>query len=152
KWRAKPANPAHSRNWFDTLSALQRWSAKADRTGRARPKDGESKMPSYRKNEARDWAWRDLKGCANVIIPSYTADLKGLNERGIRHDVRQCLTHGFTSTLLVSETALSLEEYGQFFEYANDESKGRLKLILHASFNNLEENIAAAKIAEANGC
>jgi 4-hydroxy-tetrahydrodipicolinate synthase len=109
-------------------------------------------MPSYRKNEARDWAWQHLKGCANVIIPSYTADLKGLNERGIRHDVRKCLEHGFAGTLLVSETAVTLDEYGQFFQWANDESKGRLKLILHASFNNLEENIEAAKIAEANGC
>ena len=109
-------------------------------------------MPSYRKNEARHWAWQHLKGCANVIIPSYTADLKGLNERGIRHDVRQCLAHGFTGTLLVSETALTLPEYAQFFEWSNDESKGRLKLILHAAFNTLEENIEAAKIAEANGC
>ena len=108
-------------------------------------------MPSYRKNEARDWAWQHLKGCANVIIPSYTADLKGLNERGIRHDVRKSLEHGFAGTLLVSETALTLPEYGQFFEWSNDESKGRLKLVLHASFNTLEENIEAAKIAEANG-
>src|SRR6185312_5260194 len=108
-------------------------------------------MPSYRKTEARDWAWQHLKGCANVIIPSYTADLKGLNERGIRHDARKSLEHGFAGTLLVSETALSLAEYGQFFEWSNDESKGRLKLVLHASFNTLEENIEAAKIAEANG-
>jgi 4-hydroxy-tetrahydrodipicolinate synthase len=108
-------------------------------------------MPSYRKNEAREWAWQHLKGCANVIIPSYTADLKGLNEGGIRHDVRKCLEHGFSGTLLVSETAATLAEYEQFFAWANDESKGRLKLILHASFNTLDENIAAAKIAESNG-
>ena len=107
---------------------------------------------TYTKKTARDWAWQDLKGCANVIIPSYTADLKGINEKGVRHDVRKSLEHGFSSTLLVSETSLTLQEYGQFFEWANDESKGRLKLILHASFNNLEENIQAAKIAEANGC
>src|SRR5580704_12941005 len=109
-------------------------------------------MPSYRKNEARGWAWQHLKGCANVVIPSYTGDLKGLNETGIRHDVRLSIAHGFASTLLVSETALTLQEYGQFFEIANDESKGRLKLILHADFNTLEENIEAAKIASANGC
>ena len=65
--------------------------------------------------------------------------------------MRKSLEHGFAGTLLVSETALSLAEYGQFFEWSNDESKGRLKLVLHASFNTLEENIEAAKIAEANG-
>ena len=86
-------------------------------------------MPSYRKNEARDWAWQHLKGCANVIIPSYTADLKGLNERGVRHDVRKSLEHGFAGTLLVSETALTLPEYAatrvaaNVGSYARDEAQ-----------------------------
>jgi 4-hydroxy-tetrahydrodipicolinate synthase len=108
-------------------------------------------MASYKKHEAREWAREHLRGCANVIIPSYTRDLKALNEQGIRHDVRRCLELGFTGTLLVSEVAITLDEYRQFFEWANDESKGRLKLILHASFNTLEENIEAAQIAERNG-
>jgi 4-hydroxy-tetrahydrodipicolinate synthase len=108
-------------------------------------------MASYKKNEARDWARADLRGIANVVIPSYTADLKGLNEKGIRHDIRLEIEYGFAGTLLVSETAITLDEYGQFFEWANDESRGRLKLIHHASFNTLDENIKAAQIAEANG-
>ena len=108
-------------------------------------------MPSYKKNEARDWARADLRGVANVVIPSYTADLKGLNEKGIRHDIRLEIEYGFAGTLLVSETAITLDEYRQFFEWAHDESRGRLKLIHHASFNTLEENIEAAQIAEANG-
>jgi 4-hydroxy-tetrahydrodipicolinate synthase len=108
-------------------------------------------MASYRKKEAREWAREHLRGVANVIIPSYSADLKGLNEAGIRHDVRKELEYGFAGTLLVSEVAITLDEYRQFFEIANDESKGRLKLIHHASFNTLEENIEAARIAEKNG-
>lgn len=108
-------------------------------------------MASYRKKEAREWARENLHGCANVIIPSYTGNLKGLNEKGIRHDVRKCLEYGFAASLLVSETAITLDEYRQFFEWANDESRGRLKLILHASFNTFEEMVDAAKIAEANG-
>jgi 4-hydroxy-tetrahydrodipicolinate synthase len=108
-------------------------------------------MASYRKKEARDWAKDHLRGVANVIIPSYTADLKGLNEAGIRHDVRKELEYGFAGTLLVSEVAITLDEYRQFFEIANDESKGRLKLIHHASFNTFEENIEAVRHAERNG-
>jgi 4-hydroxy-tetrahydrodipicolinate synthase len=108
-------------------------------------------MPSYRKSEAREWAKEKLRGVANVVIPSYTRDLKRLNEKGIRHDIRLEIEYGFAGTLLVSEVAITLDEYRQFFEWANDESKGRLKLIHHASFNTLEENIEAAKIAEANG-
>ena len=108
-------------------------------------------MASYRKKEAREWAREHLRGVANVVIPSYTHDLKGLNENGIRHDIRLEIEYGFGGTLLVSETAITLDEYRQFFEWANDESRGRLKLIHHASFNTLEENVEAARIAEANG-
>ena len=46
-------------------------------------------MASYRKNEAREWASEKLRGVANVVIPSYTNDLKALNEAGIRHDIRK---------------------------------------------------------------
>ena len=108
-------------------------------------------MASYKKNEAREWAREKLRGVANVVIPSYTNDLKGLNEAGIRHDIRKEIELGFGGTLLVSEVAITLEEYGQFFEWSHDEAKGKLQLIHHAMFNTLEENIEAAQIAEANG-
>ena len=51
----------------------------------------------------------------------------------------------------MSEVAITLEEYGQFFEWSHDEAKGKLQLIHHAMFDTLEENIEAAQIAEANG-
>ncbi len=108
-------------------------------------------MARYVKKEAREWAREHLRGVANVIIPSYSRDLKRLNEKGIRHDVRLEIEYGFAGTLLVSEVAITLEEYRQFCEWANDEAKGRLMLIHHASFNDLEENIEAVGIAEANG-
>ena len=108
-------------------------------------------MASYKKGEAREWALQNLKGVANTIQPSFTSDLKGLNEKGIRHDVRLNIEYGFTGTLLVSEVNVTVEEYGQFFEWANDEAKGRQTLIHHASFNNLEENIEAVRQAERHG-
>jgi hypothetical protein len=43
----------------------------------------------YRKAEAKDWAKQHWHGLCNVIIPSYSTDLKRLNESGIRHDVRR---------------------------------------------------------------
>ena len=108
-------------------------------------------MARYRRHEAREWARQHLRGVANVVIPSYSRDLKRLNEAGIRHDIRLELEYGFAGALLVSEVAITLEEYRQFFEWANDEAKGRLLLIHHASFNDLEENVGAVRIAEANG-
>lgn len=108
-------------------------------------------MASYRKKEAREWAREHLRGVANVVIPSFTGDLKGLNEKGIRHDIKKELEYGFAGTLLVSEVTITIDEYRQFFEIANDESKGRLKLIHHAAFNTLADNIEAVRAAEQNG-
>ncbi|MFR9802220.1 dihydrodipicolinate synthase family protein [Pseudonocardia sp. RS010] len=93
----------------------------------------------------------EMKGVCNVIIPSYTADLRGLNEAGISHDVRRNIELGFRGTLLVSETALTTDEYVRFVEVAVDEAAGEQVLFFHASFNTLEENIEQAKRAEDAG-
>ena len=108
-------------------------------------------MAQYTRNESRKWAKENLHGLVNVVIPSFTQDLKGLNEKGIRHDVRRCIELGFTGTLLVSEVAMSLEEYTQFTKSAVDEAAGEIKLVHHASFNTLEENIEAVQMAEEAG-
>jgi 4-hydroxy-tetrahydrodipicolinate synthase len=108
-------------------------------------------MARYKRQEAREWARANLRGVCNTISPCFSGDLKRLNEKGIRHDVRLELEYGFAGTLLVSEVNVTVEEYGQFFEWANDEAKGRLLLIHHASFNNLEENIEAVRHAERHG-
>jgi len=108
-------------------------------------------MARYIKAEARDWARSDLRGVCNVIIPSYTGDLRALNEPGIRHDVRREIELGFSGALLVSETAVTADEYVAMAEWAADEASGRLVLFFHASFNTLEENIQMAKRAEDAG-
>ena len=52
-------------------------------------------MVRYTKSEARAWARANMRGLCNVVIPSYTLDLKGLNEPGIRHDIRKEIEYGF---------------------------------------------------------
>jgi 4-hydroxy-tetrahydrodipicolinate synthase len=102
-------------------------------------------VAEYLKAEARDWARAHMLGCANVVIPSYSADLRSLNERAIRHDVRRCIELGFKGTLLVSEVNISPDEYVQFAEWAADEAQGRLQLCVHATFNTLRENIEVSR-------
>lgn len=106
---------------------------------------------SIGKHNARDWAREHFHGVNNVLIPSFSTDLTRLNESGVRHDVRRIIELGFTGTLLVSETNITPDEYIHFTEIAHDEAGDRLNLIFHASFNTLEENIAAARRAEAAG-
>ena len=99
----------------------------------------------YPKAEARSWARETMRGVANVLTPTFTSDLSGLNEEAVRHDVRLEIEYGFWGALLVAETAATLDEYVEFAAWAADEARGRLHLIHHASFNTLEENIEAAQ-------
>lgn len=108
-------------------------------------------MLPYSRQEAREWSREAMQGVANVVIPSYTSDMRSLNESGIRHDVRREIELGFAGFLLVAETALTDDEYLQFVDLAADEAGGRQLLIHHATFNTLDDNIRMAKAAAARG-
>jgi 4-hydroxy-tetrahydrodipicolinate synthase len=108
-------------------------------------------MARYKRSEAREWAREKLVGVVNCTIPSFTGDLKRLNEKAIRHDVRLALEHGFMGSLAVSEVAISVAEYCDFIRIMTEEAAGRLVVTHHASWSNLEQNIEAIKGAEAAG-
>jgi len=108
-------------------------------------------MASYKKADARAWAREHLTGCSAVTIPSYSADLKRLNEHGIRHDVELAMEFGFRYTLLCSEVTITPEENAQFTAWARETAGGRLALFFHAAFGTLAENIEAVKLAEKAG-
>src|SRR5512132_3464422 len=108
-------------------------------------------MPAYKKSDARAWAREHLVGCSAVTIPSYSADLASLNERGIRHDVALAKGLGYTYTLLCSEVAITPEENAQFTAWARDTAGSRFGLFFHAAFGTLAENIRAVKLAEKAG-
>jgi hypothetical protein len=46
-------------------------------------------VASYNRNEAREWARENFTGVIDVIIPSFTNDLKSVNEKAVRHDIRK---------------------------------------------------------------
>jgi len=108
-------------------------------------------MRKYDKSGAREWARANLKGLANVTIPSFSADLRKLNEVAIRHDIELNVSNGFGGTLLVSEVVISPAEYGRFCAVADEQSAGRIQLIYHAAFSTLADNIECAQLAQANG-
>jgi dihydrodipicolinate synthase/N-acetylneuraminate lyase len=109
-------------------------------------------MPQkYRKSEAKDWARQNWHGLCNVIIPSYSSDLKRLNEAGIRHDVRRNIELGFWGALLVSEAATTDEEYIEFMEIAVDEARGKHNFLFHGCFDTVEDVVRLAREAERIG-
>jgi 4-hydroxy-tetrahydrodipicolinate synthase len=105
----------------------------------------------YTKREAKAWAREHMRGVCNVIMPTFTSDLKRLNEAAIRFDVRRDIELGFWGALLVSECGTTLDEYKRFFEIAADEARGRLHLVVQGSFDTLEDTIQAVQAAEAIG-
>ncbi|WP_028471901.1 dihydrodipicolinate synthase family protein [Nocardioides alkalitolerans] len=108
-------------------------------------------MPAYTRTEAREWAREKLVGAISCTIPSFTADLRGVNEAAVRHDVRLAKAHGFVGTLGVSEVAITLPEYLDFLRIVRDEAGDDLVVVHHGSWSDLEQNLEAVRGAEAAG-
>lgn len=108
-------------------------------------------MPVYQRRDARAWARDHLIGCSSVTIPSYSADLKSLNERGIRHDIAMSKELGFKFTLLCAEVDITPEENAQHTAWARDTAGSQFGLFFHAAFASLAENIRAVKLSEKTG-
>ena len=108
-------------------------------------------MPEYEKGDARAWARQYLVGCSSVTIPTFSSDLKTLNETAIAHDIALGIDHGFSYTLLMAETAIHSEENARFTAIARETAGDRLRLFFHAAFGTLADNIEAVKLAEREG-
>lgn len=96
------------------------------------------------------WAREALHGVENALMPSFTP-AGGLDEEGIRWDVRQAIAHGFFSTMCACETGLTREESRRFIEIACDEARGRILVSFTLLGNSLEEDLALLTAAEKVG-
>ena len=105
----------------------------------------------YTRASAKEWARETWRGVCNVIMPSFTADLRQLNERGIRHDVRRNIEHGFWGALLVCECGTTVDEYIRFMEIAADEAKKQHNFLIHGAFDSAEDIVRVAKAGEKIG-
>lgn len=108
-------------------------------------------MLAYTRSEAKSWARETFHGACNVIIPSYTADLRGLNEAAIRHDVRRNMELGFWGALLVSEAGTTHDEMRTFMEIAVDEAGGDHHFVLQGVFDTSGDIVAMANDARSIG-
>ena len=108
-------------------------------------------MLAYTRSEAKTWARETFHGACNVIIPSYTSDLRSLNEAAIRHDVRRNIEFGFWGALLVSEAGTTLDEMRHFMEIAVDEAAGNHRFLLQGVFDTSADIVTMANDAAALG-
>ena len=110
-----------------------------------------SRPPQYTRPEAKAWARETFHGACSVIIPSYTSDLRSLNEAAIRHDVRRNIELGFWGALLVSEAGTTGDEMRTFMEIAVDEAAGRHRFFLQGVFDTAQDIIDMANDARVIG-
>lgn len=108
-------------------------------------------MVDYTKDEARAWAKEHWQGAIAVTMPSYTPDFERINENAIRHDIAKLQELGFAGTLLVTELAITPEENARVTAVAREAAGPGFHLFFHAAFDTLEKNIAALRLAEAEG-
>lgn len=108
-------------------------------------------MAAPARTDAKAWARETFRGVCNVIIPSFSTDLRALNEAAIRHDVRRNIELGFWGALLVSEAGTTTDEMRRFMEIAVDEAGGRHRFVIQGAFDTVEEIIATCRDAERIG-
>jgi len=103
------------------------------------------------KSERKAWAREHFRGFENVLMPSFGADLRELDEEGIRLDVRQSIKHGFFSSLCAIETGLSMDERKRMLSIACDEAGDKIGIAVSLCGETLEENFEILKHAESVG-
>ena len=96
----------------------------------------------FTKTEAKQWAKKNLKGLEGVIHASYTPDLSGLDEDGIRWDVQYLIANKLSCILCAVEaSAMTFEERKQFVEIVCDEAKDKIHVSMTILQNTVEEDI-----------
>ena len=106
----------------------------------------------YTKSEAKQWAKQHLKGLEAVIFPSFTPDLRDLDEEGIRYDVNHLIANGFPSTLISPESCgMTFEERKRLVEIVCDEARGRMHTSVAVMQDTVEEDIEMLRHIEKVG-
>lgn len=90
-------------------------------------------------------------GAENIVMPSFTPDLRELDETGIRLDVRQSIRHGVFSIFCAIETGLSREEKKRFLEIAVEEVAGQVCVGFPLQGDSVEENLELLEHGERVG-
>jgi 4-hydroxy-tetrahydrodipicolinate synthase len=98
-------------------------------------------MARYGPGEAREWALDHLRGVCGCLLPTFTNDLRAVNERAIRADVAREKALGMSGVLVVAECGTTLDELLQVTEIVVDEAGGELDVLAHAALGTLELNV-----------
>jgi dihydrodipicolinate synthase/N-acetylneuraminate lyase len=106
----------------------------------------------YSRRDAKDWARAHMRGVCNVVMPTFTGDLRRLNLEAIGHDLRRSGELGFWGSLLASECGATHDEMKAFIRFAEDQAPKGHHLVLHGSFDTRDDIIEMCRYAQDHGC
>lgn len=108
-------------------------------------------MAEYRKSEAREWAWENLRGHWTTLMTPFTPDDE-VDEAGLRRNIRHVRllgTRGAGCTWGMGEfAALTREERTRVYDVVSDEARGEWPIAAHVSHTSAKEMLALARHAE----
>ncbi len=93
------------------------------------------------RSDLKSWAREHFVGAETIVMPSFTPDLRELDEAGIRLDVRQSIRHGAFSAFCAIETGLTHDEKKRFLEIAVDEAGDEVCVGFPLQGDSVSENL-----------
>jgi 4-hydroxy-tetrahydrodipicolinate synthase len=102
--------------------------------------------------EAKIWAKEKLDGIITTLIPTFTSDMEGLNERAIVHDIHEIARQGYRGFSIVTEAGTTREETWKFIDLcAKHAPKNNLLAVLLSTFSTRAENLEMVRYARDAG-
>ncbi len=111
-------------------------------------------MAGYRKHEAQDWAWHNLKGQWTTLVTPFTPDNR-VDTDGLRHNIRHVQSLGVRGggcTWNMGEFwSLTESERRLVMDTVADEAAGRWFIGAHVTDTSLQESVSLARHAQQQG-
>lgn len=105
----------------------------------------------YARKDIKRWAKEHYRGLENCLMATFTGDMTDIDEAGIRLDVRQSISHGFTRTLIVTDCGTTLIELKRMIEIIIDEAQGKILTCMWLGFDNLKTQLEMLRFGEEVG-
>jgi uncharacterized protein (UPF0264 family)/dihydrodipicolinate synthase/N-acetylneuraminate lyase/TusA-related sulfurtransferase len=111
-------------------------------------------MAKYRKGEAREWAWENLRGQWSTLLTPFTPE-DAVDEAALRQNIRHIRSLGVRGagcTWGMGEFwSLTHDERRRVYDVVADEARGDWLIAAHVSHTSAREMLALARHAEAVG-
>ena len=121
-------------------------SGTAQAEGRALATEPDTSSPQ------RKWAAQNLRGLANLFLPSFLPDMKTLDEAALRHDVRAAKAQGFCGTMpMINWTLPGDPQWELFYQTVIDEADGKLPVHGMTFTSHVDTDIKLMKAQERLG-